>query len=150
MQKPEHVTAVIAAEYLGVKIRRFRELVAEGKVHGKDWTDPKTHRTMKVYPSAELAALRGESLKGAAVVPHTGAAVVGGRGAALPHISSAPVGEKQWLTVSEAAAYSGIAEKALLRLIREGKLPALDQHVRGDKWRIRRKTLESFDLNESR
>lgn len=50
-----------------------------------------------------------------------------------------------WLSVSEAAAYSGIAEKTLLRLIREGKLPAIDQHVRGDKWRIRRKTLEEFD-----
>jgi excisionase family DNA binding protein len=51
---------------------------------------------------------------------------------------------RPWLTLQEAADYSGIPTDLLVRLIRSGELPALRTHHRGDRYRIRRQALDQF------
>ena len=52
--------------------------------------------------------------------------------------------QKLWLTLEEAAAYSGLAESYLERAIREGKLRAVKGGAHGA-WAIRRENLEGFE-----
>jgi excisionase family DNA binding protein len=71
-----------------------------------------------------------------AAVPHTGP---------LNGTSVAPAKMRPWLTIAEAADYTGLPESFLLHMIEEGDLPALDVGVRpGGKWRVSRRALDGI------
>lgn len=53
---------------------------------------------------------------------------------------------KPWITVSEAAEYSGLPASVISKLAESGELPALDCGPRpGGKWRIKRTDLDRFE-----
>lgn len=56
--------------------------------------------------------------------------------------AAAPAEPKLWLTLEEAAAFSGLGVRLLKRLCRERKLTALKE--RGEGWKVRRVSLEDF------
>jgi excisionase family DNA binding protein len=51
------------------------------------------------------------------------------------------VTEKLWLSLDEAAAYSGLSKADLYRLVQDGKL----QGRKSPGWKIRRASLEAFE-----
>ncbi len=55
-----------------------------------------------------------------------------------------PVPGKNWLTLDEASAYCGLSRQFLLRLIFAGKLPALPDQVKRDRWRICKADLDAL------
>jgi hypothetical protein len=64
---------------------------------------------------------------------------------ALPGAVAEPV-TRPWVTLAEAAEISGLPEKTLVRLVREGRLPAIDHALRYmSAWRVKRAALASLD-----
>lgn len=62
----------------------------------------------------------------------------------LPRVQEPP--QKPWITISEAAEYSGLPASAISKLVESGKLPALDCGPRpGGKWRVKRTDLDALE-----
>lgn len=152
----EFLSTELAAKRLNVKPRRLRELAADGRLERVPSIDPQSRRQVVVYRAEQVNKLAqdwlvktGERVKTQfrpGGIPAVGTATEQiGALAAVGTAAEVPPKVRLWLTVAEAAQYSGLAEGTILRLIREGNLPALDQHVRGDKWRIRKQALDEFD-----
>lgn len=151
MSKPLYLTKTIAAERLGLSVRRLLELSLRGELRRHYVRDPLTKRRQTVFAAGDVQTLElamhrrmnpmavrrsGGNMPDAAAVKHLPA----------PSAPPAPVVlERPWITVAEAALRSGLPEKTVSRLIQSGQLPALDTHSRnGGRWRIHREQLDAL------
>jgi excisionase family DNA binding protein len=139
---PEFVSKEIAAERLGLSVRRVLELSASGVLKRRQVLDPVTKRRQTVFASADVhrAVMDGKQR----LVAYRGGA---GEVAALPPVQeiSAPSPDRPWLTVDEAAGYSGLPASFLLGMIEERRLGALDVGVRpGGRYRVSRRDVDAI------
>lgn len=143
---PEYITKELAVKRSGRSGRRLLELAAEGRLRKKILRDPRNgNREYSVFHSGDIAALRqvarGESMPAptalqVSVPPPPPAAPP----AALPHREEL----RPWLTLAQAADYSGLPESFLRRLVKSGKLPALEVGDSHGHWRIARRDLDAL------
>jgi excisionase family DNA binding protein len=141
---PEFISKEIAAQRLGLSVRRVLELSANGAMRRRQVTDPVTKRRQTVFSAAEVhrAVMDGKQR----LVAYRGGA---GEVAALPPVQAlpapSPAPDRPWLTVDEAADYSGLPGTYLLRMIEERRLGALDVGVRpGGRYRIARRDVDAI------
>jgi excisionase family DNA binding protein len=141
---PEFVSKEIAAERLGLSVRRVLELSASGVLKRRQVLDPVTKRRQTVFASADVhrAVMDGKQR----LVAYRGGA---GEVAALPPVQEisapSPAPDRPWLTVDEAAGYSGLPASFLLGMIEERRLGALDVGVRpGGRYRVARRDVDAI------
>jgi excisionase family DNA binding protein len=142
---PKHIellTKQLAAEALGLSVRRIMELSAEGLLTRHRALDPATKREAVMFDVREIERMK----QSAAAAPSP---LLLGPGAAAAAIESeenydAPL--RLWLTLSQAAEYSGLPASVLSRFIDQGRLPAIDVGVRpGGHWRVRQLDLDAIE-----
>lgn len=134
-----YLTREIAVRVLNLSPRRLLELAKRGQLATREAVDPLSKRRQLVYLEADVRRLAAARASGAvARIP-----------APIPVPAPEPLPERPlrpWLTLAEAADYSGLPESALRSLIERGRLAALDVGRRkGGRWRIHR-----LDLREMR
>src|SRR6185369_7935073 len=103
---PEYLSKEIAAKRLGLSVRRVLELSARGTLKRRAVVDPGTKRKQTVFYADDLAAVIDGQKR---LVSYRGGA---GVAAALPPLAAItappPAHDRPWLTVDEAAEYSGL------------------------------------------
>jgi excisionase family DNA binding protein len=147
-------TKEVAAEYLSMSVRRLMELSAEGKPKRYREVDPETKREAVMFRCEEIKQMREESR----------AAVLSNALARVPRrfAIEAPAADRMvslgqakwateasaaapWLTLDDAAEYTGLPASVLQRFIEAGRLPAIDVGVRpGGHWRVKRSDLDAI------
>lgn len=138
----EYLTKEVAAKRSGRSVRRLLELAAAGKVRKKIVQDPRNNnRPISLFNAADIDALaRGET--STAMVLQAKAPPV--PFAAMPQ-RAAPISDRPWLTLDEAADYSGLPASFLLGMIKRKKLPALDVGPRkGGRWRVAKRDIDAI------
>ena len=131
-----YLSKEVAASRSGRSVRRLRELAATGRIRKKTIREPENgNREATLFDAADIAALaRGETPRVELAVRPL---------AALPQPAASVV--HRWLTVAEAAEYSGLPPNFLIKLICTGKLPAFDVGPRpGGRWRVAARDLNSL------
>jgi len=138
----ELLTKQVAASRLGLSVRRVMEMSTDGKFTRHRAFDPVTNRDAVMFDAAEIDAYKAQSTP-----------------AAAPRLlapAAEPIAEfdldddgrgsgRLWLTLAEAAAYSGLPASHLLAAIDTGELGARDVGVRpGGHWRVRRLDLDAI------
>lgn len=150
MSKPEYISKQLAADALGLSPRRLLEISRTGEIKRRYARDPVTKRRQAIFRAADVARLADEvASRKSAVRPET---VERPESAALSHIRPAPLAlpapeapVRPWLTLAEAADYSGLPASFLSSMIIDGKLAALDVGVRpGGRWRIARRDIDAI------
>jgi excisionase family DNA binding protein len=141
-KKLELLTKEIAAERLNLSVRRLMEISAEGKLTRHREFDPSTRREAVMFDAAEVAALVEEWTPKSLVVRPL--ELPPGNGEAEP--ADRDQG-RLWLTIAEAADYTGLPASFLHRLVDERRLPAFDVGVRpGGRLRVKRADLEMLSV----
>lgn len=142
--KPEYISKQLAAEALGLSPRRLLEISQSGEIKRRYARDPVTKRRQAIFRAEDVARLADAvASRKSAVRPET---------AALSHIRTLPPAlpapeapGRPWLTVDEAAEYTGLPASFLAARIADGKLAALDVGVRaGGRWRVNRRDLDAI------
>jgi excisionase family DNA binding protein len=144
---PEYLTKEIAAQRLHLSVRRVLELSARGMIKRRSMTDPATKRRQTVFLAQDVdrAVVDGNKR----LVAYRGGAVGAIEAAAVPPpqpVSALPaVPDRLWLTMEEAANYSGLPASFLLQMIEDRRLPALDVGVRpGGRYRVARRDIDAI------
>jgi excisionase family DNA binding protein len=151
---PEYISKQIAAQWLGLSVRRVLELSNTGAIRRRQVTDPVTKRRQTVLLARDVqrAVVDGQKR----LVAFRGSATAAGEVAALPPLRppvqpAAPVSDRPWLTVDEAADYSGLPASFLLGMIEEKRLGALDVGVRaGGRYRVSRRDIDAIKAPTTR
>ena len=150
MSRTEYLNKETAARRSGRSVRRLLELAAAGRIRKQIIKDEKNSgRALAVFHAGDIAQLaKGEMppVNGALQISRPVRHV-----AALPQpeiASVIPPTPRPWLTLAEAAEYTGLPESFLAKRIGEGKLPALDVGPRpGGHWRVSRRDLDAITAN---
>jgi excisionase family DNA binding protein len=136
----QYLTKAIAAKQLDLSVRRVMEMSAAGRLPRHKRFDPATQREAVMFRAADVARLKAE--KTPVPVPNLPAIVP----AAVERAAALPPPARPWLTLAEAADYSGLPESFLHSMIDQGGLPALDVGVRpGGRYRVRRSDLDQIE-----
>ena len=144
------LTKTAAAAFLRVSEKTIERLATKGDVRR---TTRKRHgvRPLPVYNPDDLQKVKDSQTAQVEVVPQ---AEAGQTQALAPRVdlpsflqalfpaADMPLRDKLFLTIKEAARYSGLPQSTIRRLIRAGKIPA----VKAGGWRIKRSDLEQLDL----
>ena len=146
-KKTELLTKQIAADRLNLSVRRLMELAAEGKFTRHRAYDPETKRDAFMFDAAEISAYQGRREYDATPAP--AALAVRPR----PPLDEYDIDEpaaagafRLWLTLAEAAEYSGLPASHLLAMIDAGELAARDVGVRpGGHWRVRKLDVDAIE-----
>jgi hypothetical protein len=136
MSSSEYLTREIAAQRLGISERRLLDLASRGRIARKSIRDPRSGQKMYVYAAKDIGQYHDALLR----TRYTQAA--GPPTQSMPQ--TLPAGPlPQWLALPQAEEYSGLPAPYLRRLIKEGKLPAIDlgKDATGGRWRVSRKDL---------
>lgn len=147
MAKPEYISKRRAAEALGISPRRLLELSQSGQIRRHYHNDPQTRRRAAFFARPDVERLAAERIQAA---PQSAASLAIGGGTLRPRSQpiALPAPEapaRPWLTVDEAAEYTGLPASFLAAMIAGGKLAALDVGVRaGGRWRVNRRDLEGI------
>jgi excisionase family DNA binding protein len=143
----ELLTKEVAANRLGKSVRWLMLEAQNGKIERHRETDPVTRRTSSMFAAADVERLRAQVEPQALAINENPAfpnyddarkrlAELLTSGLVTP---PAPETPRAWLTLAEASEYSGLSERLLHRLIKEKRLQALDERIRGiGRWRVRR------------
>ena len=141
--KPEYLNKDLSAKRSGLSVRRLLELANKGAIRKKHMRDPQSKRQIAVFAAEDLDRLNSGEY------PQTGVALTTRKvsGAALSQPSPHPSArEIPWLTLAEAAEFSGLPESFLLSLVTAGRLPALDVGVRpGGRYRVSRRDIGAIE-----
>jgi excisionase family DNA binding protein len=145
--QPKYLTVPEAAAILGLKPRRILDFVHTKALKSVKQRDPASGQMATRLEAGDVEAFKRERDQPR---PSTSSAVSVQRPAkplqiAAPQALAPPAPLRLWLTLEEAATYSGIPVDVLHELIRRRQLAALDTHHRANKYLIRRKTLEEFN-----
>jgi hypothetical protein len=144
-----------AAALLGVSVRQLELKTAQGLVRKETLPKKPNERAARVvYSRADLDAIRagkpnryGEAAapKGELSAPNNGARdPFAGLAAQLAAISRAfppPAPKPKWLTLKEAAVYTGLPARWLAEAARAGKMRAQNVGVKRDRWMFPREGL---------
>jgi hypothetical protein len=143
----EYLSKAVAAERLGLSVRRLMELADQRGVPKYRQFDPQTRRQAATFASADIARLKAEwapKIAPAAAIPPSKSAAVVPAAAATP--SPVQNGPRPWLDIAQASQYSGLPAAAIRDLIRRGKLRALDVGVRpGGRYRVKLSDLSALE-----
>ena len=144
-RKQAYITKEIAAQRSGRSVRRLLELANRGSIRKRIVKDETNgNRALAVFHAGDIDALaRGENPPPRALQISDPVRPV----AALPQGEETAnhAAPRLWLTIAEAADYSGLPASFLLHMITCKKLLALDVGPRpGGRWRIARRDLEAF------
>jgi len=148
---PEFISKEIAAKRLNLSVRRVLELSNMGAIRSNHVMDPTTKRRQTVLLARDVQRVAIDGQK--RLVAYRGGAA---EAAALPPVQPplqlpAPPADRPWLTVDEAANYSGLPARFLLSLIEQRRLGALDVGVRpGGRFRIARRDVDAIKAPAAR
>ena len=166
--KPEYLSKTIAAARLGLSVRRLMELAQQGKIEGFRQFDPATRRDATMFDVSDVARLKAEwtpkAIVPAIAAPTPSTALVRTnrryarsetasdsgypQNGGLSAPAAAPV-LRPWLTIDEAADYSGLPAATLRQFVESGRLAALDVGVRpGGRYRVRRADLDQLEAGQ--
>ena len=153
----EWISKEEAAARLELSARRILELAKQGKIRSNRIISTATGQPVVVIHAGSVERYRdklGDPLIGgdAACEPHA-------KGIATTRLTERAIGEMLdavshairtryglWLTLDQAADYSGLPAQILRDMVVAGKLEAMDVgRRRGGKWRIRRLSLERIE-----
>lgn len=146
---PDYVSKQLAAARLGLSVRRVLELSTTGAIRRRQVMDPVTKRRQTVLSALDIEQVAVDAEK--RPTAYRGGAA--GEVAVLPPLqpqlqAAAPAPahpDRPWLTVEEAEHYSGLPANFLMRMIADGRLPALDVGVRaGGRYRIARRDMDGI------
>jgi excisionase family DNA binding protein len=155
MSRSEYITKEVAANRSGRSVRRLLELASTGRIRKQIVRDERNAgRALALFHAGDIAKL-AQTAKGEIPTPGSVQIVRPVRPiAALPQGEGATVlspNPRPWLTLAEAADYTGLPESFLLARITARKLPALDVGVRpGGRWRVARRDLDHIAAHGSR
>lgn len=154
----EYLSANEAAKILGVAKRTVQLYGQQGKVVTAAGIDSRNQACV-LYHAGDLERFRFERAQPpkkrdivVSEAPRKPArkpdALQTTQGAMIPQVGiiekAAPPATRPWMALDEAERYIGLSRKLLLGLIRTGKLPALEDHVKADRWRVHREDLEAL------
>ena len=146
MSQPAYLTRKLAAQRLGISERRLLELAQHGEILREFVKDPNTHQKTSLFPVAGIesylaARRRSNGTPAAAAVPQPAIAP-----AAMLHTQPMQP-QALWLTLAQAAEYSGLPVAYLRQRIRSGWLRALNVggKAKGGRWRVSRKALNAIE-----
>lgn len=147
----EYLTKEVAEKRSGRSVRRLLELAASGRIRKKVVRDPKNaNRELALFHAGDIALLKLGMLDQVAppAPKQLQIAAPVRQAAAVPAVPAQP---RLWMTIAEAAEYSGLPASFLIRLIDGGKLAALDVGPRpGGHWRIAKRDLEAIKGDRAR
>ena len=145
------LTKTQAATFLRVSEKTIERLATKGDVRRATRKRPGV-RPLPVYDPAALQKIKDSQTPHVEIIPHAEATPPLGLAprvdlpsflqALLPPQPDTLLRDKLFLTIKEAARYSGLPQSTIRRLIRAEKLPA----VKVGGWRIKRSALEQVDL----
>lgn len=158
------LTKQLAADAIGVSTKTIEQLAKDKKLQQAYWKRPETGATVSVYHPEDVERLRKErnpdappfvlpspaeakpEASTALAVPSMdrffqAIAAAAGTSQKSQNRSEVRLAERLFLTIPEAAHFSGLPQAHLRRLMREGKLESLKT---GSGWRIRRVNLEKL------
>lgn len=140
--QPAYVTKQIAAKRLGLSVRRVLELSARGLIKRRIVLDPGTKRKQTVFREEDVNRMIIDGNRSLV-------AFRAGDVAAAPPVQAIPappaVPDRPWLTVEEAANYSGLPASFLHDMITRRRLAALDVGVRaGGRYRLARRDIDAI------
>ncbi len=152
----EWVTPEQAAERLNRSVRRILEFAAAGKLLSARQEDPEAKRQKLKISGSDVERMyaemhgakprdvqpRSESQRPAEIAPSSQSLVLGLLSQLLEK-TIAPV-PRPWMTLDEASTHVGLSRKLLLGLILSGELPARQEHIKADRWRVHRADLEGL------
>jgi len=120
------------------------ELSARGVLKRRTVRDPGTKRRQTVFRADDVAAVIDGQKR--LVALRAGAGEVAAP-PPLPAIPAPPVPhDRPWLTLDEAAEYSGLPASYLLQMVGDRRLAALDVGVRpGGRFRISRRAIDAIE-----
>jgi len=144
-----------AAARIGISVRTLLVYAADGRVRREVRSAEDTFQKVAMFSAADLDRIAKEREEPAPASkelarvnnPHglvPPSASLARLAALFGQPAAAAVPEAPWLTPAQAAQRSGLPERAILVLIREGHLAAFDSHIRRDRWRIHREDLDAF------
>jgi hypothetical protein len=140
----EVLTTELAAERLGLSVRRLRELAQLGRIERHRQVDPVTKREATFFRAADVDRLRAElhpdpvAARALLALPPS---PVPDSGSEHPRSANA-----LWLTLDEAEDYTGLPVSILRDLIEAQALRAMDVGVRpGGRFRVRRVDLDQIE-----
>lgn len=141
-----YLTKEQAAKTSGRSVRRLLELASAGRIRKRIIRDNKNgNRELAVFDAGDIADLA----KGK--IHPRGALQISGPvrpDASLQHAEVASVNHlipRLWLTIAEAADYSGLPASFLSQLVDQKRLPALDVGVRpGGRWRVSKRDIDAI------
>lgn len=143
-----YLTKEVASKRSGRSVRRLLELAAAGRIRKRIIRDPaKGNRELTLFHAGDIDLLAKGKLPPAAPAPSAALEISGPVRpvAALPQGEAASIAPRPWLTIAEAADYTGLPAAFLYRMIVDRKLPALDVgQRRGGRWRVARRDLDSI------
>lgn len=135
-QPPAFLDKALAAQRLGLSVRRVLELSNIGKLGRKRVINHQTGRHQVVISAADVERMLAEQR--AAPAPDSQALAL--------RAPEPPAVLKLWLTLEQAEDYSGLPASVLLMLIHYGDLRARDVGVRpGGRWRVRKVDLDALE-----
>ena len=146
----EWFTKSQAAAVLQVSEKTIERLARKREIRRETRKRPGV-RPLPVYDPDDLQKVKDSQIPQVEVVPQTevGQTQALAPRADLPSFLQAlfpaadmPLRDKLFLTIKEAARYSGLPQSTIRRLIHSGKIPA----VKAGGWRIKRSDLEQLDL----
>lgn len=139
-----------AAERLGLSESRIAAMGGDDRdIHIIMSRNPESNQKVTLFHSGDVEriAFERENPAQASKVP----AKLDKPIVASPHYAEkfygvSPVSPKPWITISEAADYTGLPASILAKLVESGALPAIDCGPRvGGKWRIKRTDLDKLE-----
>ncbi len=135
----EYVTRKEAAKILGLSERTILDYGQKGKIQTASGIDKESKQPCVLFHAGDLERLKFEREQ----PPEKRQVEV--REVPKPVLAPAlPPASRPWMTLDEAERHSGLSRKLLLVLIRGGKLPALEDHVKADRWRVHREDLDAL------
>ena len=138
-----------AAEMLGVSTREIERKAAAGRIRTQKVRLPGDKNDKAVYAVGDITTVKDQREAAALqltvgpgqAAPHALPSVVAALTAVLQQ-TAPPRVERAWLTLDEAATYSGLPASEIARLIRERQVYAMGRgHVT---WRIQRESLDEW------
>lgn len=145
--KPVYLNKQLASKESGLSVRRLLELANAGKIRKTHSRDPKSKRDIALFDADDIRRLAERPAPGSNL-QISGA--VRARDAATPLPANAPFlfpfQQPAWMSVPDAAIYTGLPGTFLLIQIKSGKLPAFDVGPRaGGRYRVSRTALEKLE-----
>lgn len=153
MPQVDYISKDAAAKQLNLSVRRVQDLAKDGKIKSKLERNPETGHMTLMFHAGDVAAYQQrqeEASKLPAPRLKDGMIGVPFRQPFMPFVATTPpepvfAVPQAWLTLDQAASYSGLPASFLRSLIDSGTLAAFDTGPRpGGRWRVAKRDLDTL------